>query len=210
MAVGDDKGRLFSLEEEQALVERLKKGDSGALTPLWHQYARTLYRAVIFPRIPIRERAEEVLQNTFLKAYERIGGYEWQPHGIYPWLKTIARNMVMDIHRKNKRTDRFVKGYTHHVEQATATSSQIKRPDDALADAERADRLKVKVKEVMDSGKLNDRYRQVIQWRLFDELPREECARRLDVKVGTLDVLFHRALKRFEALYKQMHQGETE
>jgi len=197
----DESHSRISLEQERELVERLKRGDSGALEGLWHAYAEVLYSAVIFPLLPARDRAEEVLQNTFVKAFERIGSFTWQSHGIYPWLKTVARNLAMDMHRKDQRLDRFCKGYGQHVEVIEVEFGAAGRPDRVLVEHERVSGLKARVREVLQSEDLNARYREAIELRLYHEIDREECARRMDVKVGTFDVLFHRALKRFQKLY---------
>jgi RNA polymerase sigma-70 factor (ECF subfamily) len=44
---------------------------------------------------------------------------------------------------------------------------------------------------------LQERYRTAIELRLVQELPREECARRLGVTIGTFDVLLFRAVRAF-------------
>jgi RNA polymerase sigma-70 factor (ECF subfamily) len=44
---------------------------------------------------------------------------------------------------------------------------------------------------------LSERYRNAIQLRLIDELPREECARRMNVTTGTFDVVLFRAVRAF-------------
>lgn len=198
-----ERSRPLPPEEEQALVARLQQGDTTALEALWRAYAGVIYSAVIYPSLPIPELAEEVLQNTFLKAFERIGGYTWQSRGILPWLKTIARNLAMDVHRKHQRTERFCKGYGQHVEVTEADAGPL-RPDKALMRRQEQGRTRAQVAAVLDSGKLNDRYRGAIEMRLYEELDRETCAQRMGVKVGTFDVVFHRALKRFEKVYKDM------
>ena len=50
---------------------------------------------------------------------------------------------------------------------------------------------------------LQDRYRTAIELRLIQELPREDCARRLGVTIGTFDVLLFRAVRAF-----RKHFGE--
>src|SRR5262249_48206035 len=44
---------------------------------------------------------------------------------------------------------------------------------------------------------LQERYRTAIELRLIQELPREECAKRLGVAIGTFDVLLFRAVRAF-------------
>ena len=63
-----------------------------------------------------------------------------------------------------------------------------------MADQERAAH-RARIDEVLVT--LPERYRTAIELRLIQELPREECARRLDVTVGTFDVVLHRAVRSF-------------
>jgi RNA polymerase sigma-70 factor (ECF subfamily) len=46
-------------------------------------------------------------------------------------------------------------------------------------------------------GLIADRYRTAIDLRLVQELSREECAKRLNITVGTFDVLLFRAVRAF-------------
>jgi len=46
-------------------------------------------------------------------------------------------------------------------------------------------------------GRLKERYRIAIELRLIQELPREDCAKRLGVTIGTFDVLLFRAVRAF-------------
>ncbi len=202
-----DTSSILSLEEEKDLVARLKQGDSRALEPIWKAYAPVVYRSVIYPALPIEDLAQEVLQQTFLKVFERIGGYQPQTRGILPWIKTMARNLAIDVHRKNKRTDRLCKGYGQHRDIVDAQPQQLARPDQALIAKQEKDLTRTRVRAVLDSGKLNERYARAIELRLFQDLDRQECADTLGVRTGTFDVLFHRALKRFEAIYREMFEG---
>jgi RNA polymerase sigma-70 factor (ECF subfamily) len=57
--------------------------------------------------------------------------------------------------------------------------------------------------------RLNARYRRAIELRFVEELPREECALALEVKIGTFDVLLLRALKAFRKEWTEV-VGEKE
>ena len=50
---------------------------------------------------------------------------------------------------------------------------------------------------------INPRYRTAIELRLIEELPREECARRLELTLGTFDVLFFRAVRAFRRKFEE-------
>ncbi len=48
---------------------------------------------------------------------------------------------------------------------------------------------------------MNDRYAAALRLRLLEDRTREECAELLEVKVGTFDVLLHRACKAFKKVF---------
>ena len=91
--------------DEGTLVAKAKAGDAQAFTDLVNQYERKIYR--LAKNITQNdEDAEDVLQDTFLKAYEHLSGF----HGnskFYTWIVRIAVNEALMKLRKRKG-DRFV------------------------------------------------------------------------------------------------------
>ena len=63
-----------------------------------------------------------------------------------------------------------------------------------MADQERRSHRE-KIEATMEL--LAERYRLAIELRLVQELPREECAKRLTITIGTFDVLLFRAVRAF-------------
>src|ERR1051326_1083753 len=91
--------------DESALVAKAQGGDAQAFTDLVNRYERKIYR--LAKHITQNdEDAEDVLQETFLKAYEHLGGF----HGnskFYTWIVRIAVNEALMKLRKRKG-NRFV------------------------------------------------------------------------------------------------------
>jgi RNA polymerase sigma-70 factor (ECF subfamily) len=180
------------LHEEQRLIEEAQRGNLDAMRPIFERYASPLYGTVILPRIGDAATAEDVLRDTLATAVEKLGRFTWQGKSIYPWLRQIAVNKVFDVHRHSKRSRRLADAMAQELPGETA-------PDDAadarlIADQERRSN-RARIDEALTG--ISDRYRLAIQLRLIDELPREECARKLDVTVGTFDVLLFRAVRAF-------------
>jgi RNA polymerase sigma-70 factor (ECF subfamily) len=63
---------LPPLEEERAVVARIRQGDREAAGILFEWFANGLYRRAILPRLPNPELAEDVLKDTFRTALEKI------------------------------------------------------------------------------------------------------------------------------------------
>jgi RNA polymerase sigma-70 factor (ECF subfamily) len=180
------------LEEERRLVERAQSGDSNALRPLFEKYAGPLYAGVILPRLGDAATAEDVLRDTLATALEKIGTYKWQGHGVYGWLRQIAVNKVIDVHRRTRRANRLLNEY---AEEAPRESDPAAAADALLIAAQERQLSAARISAAMAA--LSPRYREAIQLRLVDEQAREECARRLNVTVGTFDVLLFRAVRSF-------------
>ncbi|OIP29046.1 MAG: hypothetical protein AUK47_28395 [Deltaproteobacteria bacterium CG2_30_63_29] len=193
----------LTLSQEQRLLKRLQSGEHAAFKELYEAFSNRLYRCVIFPRLGIADIAEDVLRDTYLTAFEKIHTVTWQDRSLYYWLSRIAYNKVIDVHRSNRRTERFVKGFTPYLELIGSAS---KGPDEMFLDEERIGRIQELVHRLVDG--LNPRYQQAVRMRFFDGKSREDCAAELDVTIGNFDVILFRAIKRLKALYETECEGE--
>src|SRR5271154_6315750 len=91
--------------DEASLVAKAKAGDAQAFTDLVNQYERKIYR--LAKHITQNdEDAEDVLQETFLKAFEHLDGFQGQSK-FYTWIVRIAVNESLMKLRKRK-SDRSV------------------------------------------------------------------------------------------------------
>lgn len=196
------------LEQEHRLVQEAQDGNLDAMRPLLERYAAPLYGTVILPRLGDATSAEEVLRDTLATAVEKIRRFTWQGKSIYPWLRTIAINKVFDLHRQSKRSRRLADAMAHEVavesDPATHADAQL------IADQERRVHRE-RIEETM--ALLQERYRLAIELRLIQELPREDCAKRLGVTIGTFDVLLFRAVRAFRKQFGEpaelARSGET-
>jgi RNA polymerase sigma-70 factor (ECF subfamily) len=180
------------LEQEQRLVEEAQRGNLDAMRPILERYAQPLYGTVILPRLGDTASAEEVLRDTLATAVEKINRFTWQGKSIYPWLRQIAINKVFDVHRQSKRSRRLADAMAHEVPVESDPTSHADAQ--LIADQERRAH-RDRIEDTM--GLLQERYRTAIELRLIQELPREECAKRLGVTIGTFDVLLFRAVRAF-------------
>lgn len=189
-----------SLDEERRLVEEAQAGNLDAMKPIFERYASPLYSTVILPRLGNRVAAEDVLRDTMATAMEKIDQFRWQGRSIYSWLRMIAVNKAYDVHRRTKRGQKLADAMA--VELPGETLPDERADAKLIADQERAlNRERIAV--TLD--KITPRYREAIQLRLVEDLSRAECAARLDVTVGTFDVLLFRAVRSF-----RKHFGERD
>ena len=175
------------------------------MRPILERYAQPLYGTVILPRLGDAASAEDVLRDTLATAVEKINRFTWQGKTIYPWLRQIAINKVFDVHRQTKRSRRLADAMVHEVPTETDPESHA----DAQLMLEQERRAhREKIDGCMEL--IAERYRVAIELRLVQELPREECAKRLNITIGTFDVLLFRAVRAFRKHFgPDSHDGEV-
>ena len=193
------------LEEEQRQVEEAQAGNLDAMRPILERYAQPLYGTVILPRLGDAASAEEVLRDTLATAVEKIRRFTWQGKSIYPWLRQIAINKVYDVHRQAKRSRRLADAMVHEV--AIESDPDSHADAQLIADQERAAH-RTRIDDAM--GAIAERYRVAIELRLIQELPREDCAKKLGITIGTFDVLLFRAVRAFRKQFGERTEGESD
>ena len=186
---------LVSLEEERAVILRLQQGDRQAFATLYGWYGERIYRQAILPRLPNRELAEDCLRDAFRTALEKISQFQISNRSIFFWLRRIAINKAIDIHRRNKRDADLVEAVGGDPTQAELAAHRPDRPDRGLE----VDDTKRMVEASL--GRLNERYSQALRLRLIEDRTREECAEEMGVKVGNFDVILHRAAMAFRKVF---------
>ena len=182
-------GRPQAMPDEQAVVERARGGDRRAFESIYRAYAPVLYSYVLVPILGDRDDAADCLRETFLSAHGALATNTWKEPGLYPWLKVLAKNKARDLLRASGRRQRLRGRFEDHLEIA-GEPAQNPAEEEFHREA-----LRERIDGVLET--LNPRYARVLTLRLLEDRSREECAALLDVKIGTLDVLFFRACKAF-------------
>jgi RNA polymerase sigma-70 factor, ECF subfamily len=85
----------------RALLELAQRGDGEAFGALYQMHADLVFR-YIHQRVGSQSLAEDLTQETFLRAYRRLDSFTWQGKDVAAWFVTIARNLVLD-HVKSAR-----------------------------------------------------------------------------------------------------------
>ena len=95
----------IEIDDEAAVVAQARLGDAKAFSELLRRYDRKIFRLAMHIT-QNREDAEDVLQETFLKAYEHLDQFQGQSK-FYTWIVRIAVNQALMKLRKRK-SDRSV------------------------------------------------------------------------------------------------------
>ena len=93
---------------DSQLVSLYQIGNEEAFEMLLHRHKSKLYTA-IYLIVKDRYTAEDLLQETFVKAINTIRGGRYNEEGKFlPWISRIAHNLAIDHFRKNKRYPEIV------------------------------------------------------------------------------------------------------
>lgn len=189
-------GLVTPLTNEARVVARAQKGERAAFEILYRAYAPVLFSHVLVPMLGDRDDAHDCLRETFLAAHRALPEFVWREAGIFPWLRMLARNKARDHVRAAGRRQRLRGAYAHELEALGGRAETIQD-----LDLQRT-RLRAQIEKILET--MTPRYAMVVRLRLLEERSREECAATLEIKLGTLDVLFFRACRAFKKACEEL------
>jgi RNA polymerase sigma-70 factor, ECF subfamily len=82
------------------LVDRAQRGDPDAHGLIYGQYRPLVFR-FIWRKVHNKELAEDLTQDTFVRAMRSIDRFTWQGRDLGAWLYTIARNLIADYFKSS-------------------------------------------------------------------------------------------------------------
>lgn len=170
-----------------ALVKASQDGDMRAFGDLFDRYYDVVFRYVLF-RMGDRTLAEDITQETFVRALRRITSVSYQGRDIGAWFVTIARNLIFD-HVKSSRYR-----LEHTTSEIIELSPSMNGPEQQVLDGATNDELLRCVR------KLNPDQQECIHLRFLQGLSVAETARMMDRNEGAVKALQHRAVRRLAQL----------
>jgi len=164
--------------DESALVAKAQAGDAQAFTELMHRYERKIFR--LGKNITQNtEDAEDVLQETFLKAYEHLEGFQGHSR-FYTWIVRIAVNEALMKLRKRKG-DRVVS-----LDEPVDTGEETVKREVAVWEGNPEDQYsQQELQAILDEAieGLKPDFRTVFTLRDIEELSTEETAEAMGISV---------------------------
>lgn len=135
-----------------------------------------------------REEANDLLQETFLKAYRFFDKFE-EGTNAKAWLYRIMRNTFINEYRRVKRLPNHVE----YEEQSTPHQMLPQDPRQSTDLRERIDAETFEDEVAVAISSLPEKFKSVIVLRDVEDLPYEEIAEALDIPIGTVRSRLHRA-----------------
>jgi RNA polymerase sigma-70 factor (ECF subfamily) len=170
--------------DDDADIERLvaawRRGERAAFDELvLRLHARLRVHIAAF--CDSRELVEEVLQQTFVTAFQRIDAFAGRGTFL-AWLKAIARNHLVD-HWRGRRRDAELSDDLPARTVAEVGIADLEAEETALARARR-------LADCLD--KLPERSRRLVERRHLEQRPLNELARQFQQSMASLSVALHR------------------
>ena len=179
-------------DDEQTLVAAVRLRDRKAAADFVERYADPVYSYVWRRLAPRADIVEDVVQDVFLVALQRLDTFAAQS-SVVGWLLGIARHKVEDVYRAQLREpDPFPDG--GDIEVATAVDMNL---EDKI-DAERAHEKTRRILEQLPAP-----YCAVLLWRYWER----RSAREMAAQSGKTEKAIERLLARARAHFKRLWEA---
>ncbi len=162
---------------DSQLVTLYQTGNEEAFEMLLHRHKSRIYTA-IYMIVKDRYEAQDLLQDTFIKAVNTIKGGRYNEEGKFlPWISRIAHNLAIDHFRRSKRYPEVVLEDGSRVFDSMQFSEESYETKQLLRDTK--SRLRDLIKELPAEQK------QVLIMRHYLDMSFQEIADRTGVSINT-------------------------
>ena len=178
------------------------KTQERAYLEAYEKYADALFRHAAF-RISSRERALDLVQDTFLKVWDYVqGGGEVREYKAF--LYRILNNLIIDEYRKKKSSslDEILENDTGAME-ARLSDGSVRETEEEFDEARMLVQIRAHIPELPDT------YRDVITMRYIDGLTPKEISTMIGISENVVSVRIHRGTHKLKALCKSDLRNEN-
>lgn len=191
----------LSTAEDEALLARVARSDSGALEVLYERHARVVY-ATALRMLGNAELAEDVVQETFWRVWRRSGSFAAGRGQVAGWIFGIAHNLCIDELRRQRSRPM----YAHGEQEQQALIEQPDDRSDVTSTAIERERRRAIVAAL---AQIPPEQREVLELAYFAGFSQSEIAQRLNSPVGTIKTRTRLALQKMrDILHAQQMSAE--
>jgi RNA polymerase sigma-70 factor (ECF subfamily) len=170
------------------LVERIKEGDREAFMTVTALYQKKVF-LLAFSFFRNREDALDIVQETFLRLYEKVKLYK-TGQNFQNWLLQIAKNLCIDYYRKHySRSNEYERDKP--IEEMNLAA---RNENDPLVESELNGVFSACLK------KLSEKQRMIFAMSHFNQLKYSEIAQILGISLGTVKSLHFKAVQNLRGL----------
>jgi RNA polymerase sigma-70 factor (ECF subfamily) len=171
-------------QHDKELIQKFRENRNYAFNLIVRKYQERLYWH-IRKLVISHDDADDVLQNTFIKAYQGLEKFR-QDASLFTWLYRIATNESLTFLKKQK--SRFYLPFGDYQQQLERTLE-----GDAYFNG---DEIQQKLQKAII--RLPEKQRLVFNMKYFEEMKYEDMSEILNTSVGALKASYHHALKKIE------------
>ncbi|WP_317124803.1 RNA polymerase sigma factor [Aureibaculum luteum] len=182
---------------DQECILKILDGDTQKYAVLVNRYKNFVYTLVL-RMVKNKEDAEEVSQDTFIKAYKSLHKFKGESK-FSTWIYSIAYHTCLDNLKKTKRKQKTItiNEYTEH---------QIKSLDNVLDTMEREEK-KLAIQNCMQLLPSEDSFLLTLYY--FEDLTIDEIAKIVHLKSNNIKVKLFRSRKKLTSVLKERLSPET-
>ncbi len=175
------------------LVDQLKRREPQAMADLYDRYGRAAY-SLILRIVRNAAIAEDLVQETFLRVWNRVHAFNSERGALGVWILTVARNRAID----------YLRSVDGRMAQSASEFEEMEMPG-AFSDFEQNMLNTDRLRHLHDAlTKLTSNQREVIEMAYYEGLSQSEMAERMKQPLGTVKTWVRSALKILRA---QLAQG---
>ena len=170
------------------MIVGLKQKDLESLNYLYDHYSAALY-GIVFRIVKNADVAEEVLQDVFLKIWDKIESYDSSKGKLFTWMLNIARNQAIDKTRskemnKGRKTD-DIDYLVNKIDNQESAELKV----DTIG-----------LKELMD--KLPEQQRFIVNQLYLEGYTQSEVAEEFNIPLGTVKTRLRSAMIELRSILK--------
>ena len=175
---------LHSLQQD-LLIELLLESNEKAMPLIYDKYSGALY-GIIIRILKNEELASEILQDTFLKVWQKRSYYRPEKGRLYTWMMNIARNLSINALNSKASREREkihpLENNVYYIESPYNIKDETLDMNNLLA-------------------KLDKKYRRVIDLAYFQGYTQKEISEKLEMPLGSVKSCVKIALRELKELY---------
>jgi RNA polymerase sigma-70 factor (ECF subfamily) len=168
----------MSAQQDEDLARRLQRREPDAMTELYERFGRIAY-SVVAAIVRDSDVAEDLVQETFLRVWNRVHAFEPGRGALGPWLLAIARNRAIDYVRS---ADAHERQWAEHPSLFTGMEREVLNTDHAKS-----------IRKAI--AKLSPNQQKVIELAYYEGLSQNEMAEKMGEPPGTVKTWVRSALR---------------
>jgi RNA polymerase sigma-70 factor (ECF subfamily) len=191
--------------DDRELVVRALDGEEDAFRELLERFRRPVF-SLIYRMIGDREQAEDLAQESFVKAFNNLDSYN-PAYRFSSWLFKIANNHAIDHLRRARLSTVSIHGSPHAADAQREEETRIvlESHDESPEQEIMALELGSEIEQAI--ARLRPEYRTAVILRHIENRPYEEIAEIMEVPIGTVKTFLHRARAELREALQHLKEG---